>query len=229
MAENYKVLRAFVKIVDNIGGIIVSEFLLFQSLVMGPLPEKILAKKLKKRELKKAKLLKEKHASEVASDATAASEGSDGAEEDDASASAETPVGNVPLIEKPKKKKNKLVAASEPDSEVTEEKAVEVEEGSETTAELAVEKTKKHKMKAGHRDEPPKKKKMKKAAKTADGDTAEDDSVEDMATANKDNVTLPGSSLGLGILSDKSFSSLAPLVSEPSLQVGSLAYTVHTD
>ena len=226
MAENYKVLRAFVKIVDNIGGIIVSEFLLFQSLVMGPLPEKILAKKLKKRELKKAKLLKEKHASEVASDATAASEGSDVEEEEE---ETETPVENVQVIEKPKKKKNKLVAASEPDSEVTEEKAVEVEEGSETTAELAVEKTKKHKMKAGHRDEPPKKKKMKKAAKTAGGDTAEDDSVEDMATANKDNVTLPGSSLGLGILSDKSFSSLAPLVSEPSLQVGSLAYTVHTD
>ena len=81
-----------------------------------------------------------------------------------------------------------------------------------------MEKTKKHKMKAGHRDEPPKKKKMKKAAAAADGDTAEDDSVEDMATGNKDNVTLPGSSLGLGILSDKSFSSLAPLVSEPSLQ-----------
>jgi len=52
----------------------------------------------------------------------------------------------------------------------------------------------------------------------------------DIAAENKDNVSLPGSSLGLGILSDKSFSSLAPLVSEATLQgVADMGFTTMTE
>merc|ERR1712192_185825 len=87
----------------------------------------------------------------------------------------------------------------------------------------------KHKMQeTGSAVEPPKKKKRE-----ADGGEEEAEGKEesvDIATENKDNVSLPGSSLGLGILSDKSFSSLAPLVSEATLQgVADMGFTTMTE
>ena len=103
------------------------------------------------------------------------------------------------------------------------------DEAGETSAEQAVEKVKKkkHKMEAtAENGEPPKKKKKKIAIKNpeaVEGDEGEKAvEVPDINEENKDNVSLPGSSLGVGILSDKSFSSLAPLVSEATLQVPSL-------
>lgn len=80
-------------------------------------------------------------------------------------------------------------------------------------------------------DEPTKKKKKKKKAKTPEnlpesnstntvenGQNNDDDKSTDIVNDEQDNVeSLPGSSLGMGILSDKSFLSLAPLVSEATL------------
>jgi len=50
-----------------------------------------------------------------------------------------------------------------------------------------------------------------------DGETPDEDKEEQPVNDDKDDKALPGSSLGVGILSDKSFSSLAPLVSEATL------------
>merc|ERR1712059_230615 len=89
----------------------------------------------------------------------------------------------------------------------------------ETEAEATIPQMKKHKLEQSTSDEPPKKKKKKKKiVKPEEGEPAPvDNTLVDIEDA-KDNVSLPGSSLGVGILSDKSFTSLAPLVSEPTLQ-----------
>jgi len=99
-------------------------------------------------------------------------------------------------------------------------------ESSETISEQAIPKTKlkkkKHKLEDG---EEPLKKKKKIAVKVK-----EDDGTEINAEENKDNVALPGSSLGMGILSDKSFAGLAPSVSEASLQgVADMGFTTMTE
>ena len=174
----------------------------------GPLPDKILAKKLKKREKKKAEKLKKKKEEEQAKDSNEGEGDSVTAEENTVSA-------------------NNLVENTQTDG--TEDGGVVSEE---TNAEKAVEKMtkkkKKHKMQESVSTvEPPKKKK-----KESDGDGEEEGvaDVADIAIENKDNVTLPGSSLGLGILSDKSFSSLAPLVSEATLQgVADMGFTTMTE
>ena len=174
----------------------------------GPLPDKILAKKLKKREKKKAEKLKKKKEEEQAKDSNEGEGDSVAAEENTVSA-------------------NNLVENTQTDG--TEDGGVVSEE---TNAEKAVEKMtkkkKKHKMQESVSTvEPPKKKK-----KESDGDGEEEGvaDVADIAIENKDNVTLPGSSLGLGILSDKSFSSLAPLVSEATLQgVADMGFTTMTE
>merc|ERR1719500_396801 len=115
-----------------------------------------------------------------------------------------------------------------PEEEVKEEKKPDVEEenvaaeeepvvaeSSETISEQAIPKTKvkkkKHKLEDG--EEPQKKKKKKIAVKAK-----EDDGTEINAEENKDNVALPGSSLGMGILSDRKFASLASVVSESTLK-----------
>merc|ERR1712032_1073991 len=73
-------------------------------------------------------------------------------------------------------------------------------------------------------------KKKKKEADGGDGEVESKEESVDIATENKDNVSLPGSSLGLGILSDKSFSSLAPLVSGATLQgVADMGFTTMTE
>ena len=95
-------------------------------------------------------------------------------------------------------------------------------------------KKKKHKMQEdGSSTEPPQKKKKEdvgadKEEEKDEGETSAEGN--DIATENKDNVTLPGSSLGLGILSDKSFSSLAPLVCEATLQgIADMGFTTMTE
>ena len=168
---------------------------------MGPLPEKILAKKLKKREKKKAELLKQKKEVESEAQEVVEEVTEDASEEEHNEEEGEEEVG------------------------VKEDN----EEVGETTAELAVEKIKKkkkkHKLETNPGEEEPEKKKKKKFAVkevTNEGD--------DIEVENKDNVTLPGSSLGMGILSDKSFSSLAPLVSEATLQgIADMGFTTMTE
>merc|ERR1712223_1465419 len=91
-----------------------------------------------------------------------------------------------------------------------------------------------HKMQEdGSSTEPPQKKKKEdvgadKEEEKDEGETSAEGN--DIATENKVNVTLSGSSLGLGILSDKSFSSLAPLVCEATLQgIADMGFTTMTE
>ena len=184
---------------------------MFQRVNMtGPLPDKILAKKLKKREKKKAEKLKKKRDEEQVKEPNV---GERDCDSDTAEVDNVVPADN--LVDN---------TAAGGNDEVSEE----------TNAEKAVEKMTKKKKKNKHKmqetgstTEPPKKK--KKEADSGQEEEKEEESV-DIATENKDNVSLPGSSLGLGILSDKSFSSLAPLVSEATLQgVADMGFTTMTE
>jgi ATP-dependent RNA helicase DDX18/HAS1 len=173
---------------------------------MGPLPEKILAKKLKKREKKKTEMLKKKKDAEI-----------------EAKVREET---KVEEIEEEAQVEDGVMAESHVDT---------TDDVVETAAEQAVEKSKKkHKIDNG--EGPPKKKKKKiavKEAKKAEDEETKGESDSEMnplAAENKDNVPLPGSSLGLGILSDKSFAGLAPLVSAVTLQgVADMGFTSMTE
>lgn len=185
---------------------------MFQKVNMtGPLPDKILAKKLKKREKKKAEKLKKKRDEEQVEKANEVERENDSETAEDDGA---VPADNLEV--------NSAAEGNDENEALSQE----------TNAEKAVEKmTKKkknkHKMQeTGSSTEPPKKKK-----KEADGgeEDVKGENV-DIAAENKDNVSLPGSSLGLGILSDKSFSSLAPLVSEATLQgVADMGFTTMTE
>jgi len=178
----------------------------------GPLPDKILAKKLKKREKKKLEKLKKKREEEGVHESL---------EKEEEKAKDEDQV--------PSDKLEVSTAGEEKENE---------EAAEETNAEKAVEKMKKkkkkHKMQEdGSSTEPPQKKKKEdvgadKEEEKDEGETSAEGN--DIATENKDNVTLPGSSLGLGILSDKSFSSLAPLVCEATLQgIADMGFTTMTE
>jgi len=184
---------------------------------MGPLPEKLLAKKLQKREKKKALKLKEKKDEESIKDKAALKKqeeemkDEEEEEEDDVEATSEKEEEKEPDVEE-----ENLNAEDEPFDA----------ESSETISEQAIPKTKlkkkKHKLDDG---EEPLKKKKKIAVKVKEGDGTEINAEE-----NKDNVALPGSSLGMGILSDKSFAGLAPSVSEASLQgVADMGFTTMTE
>jgi len=178
------------------------------------LPDKILAKKLKKRELKKAKLLKEKKAKEIGdnSEDSGTIEGKFGAiPENESITGTEVPKEESSMEEqnksikhkldedpeqqpKKKKKKKKVKESENVEAEKPEEKESVVEEENvinDLDSEKSIPK-------------PSKKKDKSKVAK-------EDSEVDN-------DVPLPGSSLGVGILSDKSFKSLSPLVSEATLQ-----------
>ena len=188
---------------------------MFQRVNMtGPLPDKILAKKLKKREKKKAEKLKKKRDEEQAKEPNEleSDHDSETAEDDDA----------VPA--------DKLEVDAEAEGN-EENEAVSEETNAEKAVEKMIKKKKKNKHKMqepGSSTEPPKKKK-KEADGVEEEVKGEEESV-DIAAENKDNVALPGSSLGLGILSDKSFSSLAPLVSEATLQgVADMGFTTMTE
>ena len=164
------------------------------------MPDKILAKKMKKKELKKKKMLQEKQAkeAEVLRDSTEADD-DDVADSDcpadvpavTASATKhklEEPVEDSP-VKKKKKKKDKL----ENRDAASEKKANGVEEPVEKEEDTEAEKV-----------VPKPSKKQSKPA----GDDKDEDNVS----------LLPGSSISLGILSDKSFQSLGSHVSEATLK-----------
>ena len=161
------------------------------------MPDKILAKKMKKKELKKKKMLLEKQAqeAEVLRD-------SNEADDDDVSDSVgpadvpvtaskhklEETVEDSP-VKKKKKKKDKLENGDAGTEKKPKEAEESVEKEEDTEAEKVVPK--------------PSKKQNKPAGNDKD----------------EDNVSLlPGSSISLGILSDKSFQSLGSHVSEATLK-----------
>ena len=161
------------------------------------MPDKILAKKMKKKELKKKKMLLEKQAkeAEVLGD-------SNEADDDDVSDSVSPAVVPVTAskhkleetvedspVKKKKKKKDKLENGDAGTEKKPKEAEESVEKDEDTEAEKVVPK--------------PSKKQNKPAGNDKD----------------EDNVSLlPGSSISLGILSDKSFQSLGSHVSEATLK-----------
>lgn len=111
--------------------------------------------------------------------------------------------------------------------EVTDdEKIEEISISKSDVDEESIEEDKKHKLEESSNEEPPKKKKKKVDASI---EHSSDKSIVDIEDA-KDNISLPGTRLGAGILSDKSFTSLAPLVGEPTLQgVEDMGFTTMTE
>jgi len=193
------------------------------------LPDKILAKKLKKREMKKAKLLKEKkeqevEASEVEEDVTGNRSVSD--EISSTGGDVSKPVTDSienPQPKKKKKKKNKdMDIKDEPpvkkkkveDDQIVESESVTdqatIVEDKETEAEGegSLDDTEETVTESEKAIPKPSKKKDKSNPKP----------VEESEDSQDIPGPLPGSSLGAGILSDSSFKSLSPLVSEATLQ-----------
>ena len=160
------------------------------------MPDKILAKKMKKKEVKKKKLLQEKQAkeAEVLRDSTEADD--DDVGDSDCAAEDPVPVTAVatkhkleePVEDSPVKKKKKKKDKLQNGDAVTKEVEEPVEKEEDTEAEKVIPK--------------PSKKQSKPA-----GDEKDEDNVS----------LLPGSSISLGILSDKSFQSLGSHVSEATL------------
>ena len=189
------------------------------------LPDKILAKKLKKREMKKAKLLKEKKERETQDEVEEEmksnvpeekTQSEDSSIVDDVEVKSIADDGKNLLPKKKKKKKKAQDSQDEPpmkktktteDSEVKDlaevDQNIEDEasgDGSDVTEETVTESEK--------AIPKPSKKKDKSKPKP----------VEDSEDSQDIPGPLPGSSLGAGILSDSSFKSLSPLVSEATLQ-----------
>jgi len=194
------------------------------------LPDKILAKKLKKREMKKAKLLKEKKEKEAQEEVEAEIKSSITEEESQSQTEESSIVDSVgdesiadggenPPPKKKKKKKKALDSQDEPpmkkkkttedpevknivegDQNIADEEAAGVGDSSDVTEETVTESEK--------AIPKPSKKKDKSKPKP----------VEDSEDSQDIPGPLPGSSLGAGILSDSSFKSLSPLVSEATLQ-----------
>jgi len=182
------------------------------------LPDKILAKKLKKRELKKSKLLKEKKEktaeAEVVEELVTEDASSENMSANDDSMTVE--VGKKHKIddtaEQPPKKKKKKKKAVEPKEEAEVEDTSAAPDDEDTSAapieEDSLDGTADEITESEKAIPKPSKKKDKSKPKP----------VEDSEDSQDMSAPLPGSSLGVGILSDSSFKSLAPLVSEATLQ-----------
>lgn len=157
------------------------------------LPEKILARKLKKKEKQKLKILQTRENEEKDVNVTKdPSEILEDTNEETASNS------NDQLKEKSSEiKKRKTDSSDQADGEPKKKKK----------------KKKKMKNELSEKDE-------NKVPTTEEGESQgdnDDHNVEKVINEEQEGNTLPGSSLGVGILSDKSFSSLAPSVSEATL------------
>jgi len=181
------------------------------------LPDKILAKKLKKKEQKKLKVLQEKREKDKAVAEVEAEIDAESVKDDEKTVAnedkVEIEVGKKHKLEdtteQPPKKKKKKKKAAIPDESQDEAKPVggtesedvsqdetptDLTEADVTEAEKAIPKASKKKNKA----KPPPK----------------DDNEDSLDVT----APLPGSALSVGILSDTSFKSLAPTVSEATLQ-----------
>jgi len=175
------------------------------------LPDKILAKKLKKKEQKKLKVLQEKREKEKVVADVEAEMAAESLEEDDANDyTDEVDVGKKHKIEdtdeQPLQKKKKKSGTSEDSQD--EAKPITGTESNdasqdETLADTLADVTESEKA-------IPKPSKKKNKAKPP-GNDENSDSLDISAP-------LPGSALSVGILSDSSFKSLAPTVSEATLQ-----------
>jgi len=162
------------------------------------LQDKILARKLKKKEKQKLKILQTKK-NEDANDNVSldSSEILEDTNEETATKS------NEHLNEKSSEVKKRKTDQSDQDEEPKKKKK----------------KKKKMKNELSEKDENKAPTNEDKDTESESQDAKEDDNVEKdiQDDENEDGKTLPGSSLGVGILSDKSFSSLAPSVSEATL------------
>jgi len=185
---------------------------------MQPTAEKILAKKLKKKEKKKLALLKKKQEAEQQ---TVADSNVDDSVQSEDDLTGEKPVDSS--VEKPKSLKRK--AEEECDGELpVEDKKKKLQEISEDQSEVNVESKENVKTKK-------KKKKLKSTEKESNDDgNAKDDTIDVHVEDSKDNVKLPGSSVGAAILSDKSFTSLSSAVSESTLKgIEDMGFTSMTE
>jgi ATP-dependent RNA helicase DDX18/HAS1 len=207
------------------------------------LPEKILSRKLKKREQKKLDVLKKRKLEE---DETNQVEESADDSEMNTTRDAEQP------IKKKKKKKNQFKEVETESSQDNEETEQE-----ETKFENAIPKLKKKKKKVEAAAPPPQVEDDNSdeddSSAAVEGETNEaeslnDEDVSDSGEVNdeKDDITedsqadavnsrsggsiLPGSTTGLGILSDRSFASLGDKVSEPTYKaLEEMGFTTMTE
>ena len=199
------------------------------------LPDKLLAKKMKKKEMKKKKMLLEKQAKEAEAlkDSNEADDDDDGGEVEDQLV-PETEVkrkhkleesSGEPPIKKKKKAKNVEVDKSEetiPSGETSlkkkkKKKKLQATSEEEESTEVSCDVDNKEETEEDNDDTeaekviPKPSKKLNKPAVTEDTAAGNDDK-------DKDDSQLPGSAISLGILSDKSFKSLGPHVSEATLK-----------
>jgi len=196
------------------------------------LPDKILAKKLKKKEMKKIKLRKEKNEKEKNDAEVVLTEESvteEASNDDSTSANNELvtaevgkkhkieDTGEQPPKKKKKKKKSAPVEESQEDVEgtnFTESEDIDVSqdesqnEVTESEKDVSQDESQNEVTESEKAIPKPSKKKNKSKPPTK----------EDSEDSQDISAPLPGSSLGVGILSDSSFKSLAPLVSEATLQ-----------
>lgn len=216
------------------------------------LPDKILARKLMKKEKKKLKMLQEKARQEKqAEEQTQAvmpeTEEKAAAEEIEASPRpGKHKLDNPTTEEPPKKKKKKKNKQKDIDEE--EEQGGQSGQGTaEEDSLLEEEETESEAAEIVAQDGEEAKKKKKKKKKNKDQNVAENaeesdvqgdsaavsdgkDDVKSSAAASGGGDLLPGSQLGAGILSDKSFAALAPLVSEATLKgIEEMGFTKMTE
>jgi len=209
---------------------------------MKPTPDKILAKKLKKREKKKLALLKKKQEAEE----KAASEEEVVGDSADTTVDESVDPADTTIDESVDSADTTVDESVDSSSEVTEGIESLKRKGEDLGPDDAPVKKKKKKSvrdpetpdvgddpKEETQDEPSvenkvkkKKKKLKKMEDSKCDASDTDVNVEDA----KDDVKLPGSSLGVGILSDKSFTSLSSLVSQSTLQgIEDMGFTTMTE
>ena len=188
------------------------------------LPDKILAKKLKKKEMKKIKLRKEKNEKEKNDAEVVLTEESvteEASNDDSTSANNELvtaevgkkhkieDTGEQPPKKKKKKKKSAPVEESQEDVEGTNfTESEDIDVSQDESQDVSQDESQNEVTESEKAIPKPSKKKNKSKPPTK----------EDSEDSQDISAPLPGSSLGVGILSDSSFKSLAPLVSEATLQ-----------
>jgi len=220
------------------------------------LPEQILSRKIKKREKKKVDVLKKRKLEE--DETNQVEESADDSEINTTSGAEENGTAQEQPIKK-KKKKNKLKEADESSSQDNDDADAEETKQPETKFESAIPKSKKKKKKVeaapakakaapanievdNDSDSAAYEGVDKNAESENDEDVSDsgevndekddiqDDSKADAVNSRSGGSVLPGSSAGLGILSDRSFTSLGDKVSEPTYKaLAEMGFTKMTE
>jgi len=180
------------------------------------LPDKILSKKMKKKEMKKLKVLQERREKEIDECAEITKHKLDDVEDTESDA-VEPPVKKIKVDAPSDSNENEKMTSDGVKKKKKKKKVKEneVQEGGViqgSIIEPSVENCDKEKNVESLASEQAIPKPSKKKPKTVLKEAEEKSGEENISSQ------LPGSSIGFGILSDKSFKSLAPLASEPTLQ-----------